>query len=366
MHSRLDYVRRCLGARLGIVALLLLSAGCLAPPPKLARDCAYGVVRANHPDTLQRFAVLVEDLYPRVLDAVPAAVPRPCDLWAQNQLRYYRFSRGSAGHHGFTVVDSNPARIHIRADSPFPDWIVAHELVHALLADSWDTLPAIVEEGICDVVACLLCPERAGQIRMRRLTGALGYLGKYYVYYQYDEPFRIDGRSLGLSATHSVKFGIGYEESRWSLNEALALDSLPGTTDSGAEYGLGYVIAARIVERHGLGALLSMCQRASAQQLPLVPAAWLLEAAELPSDLSDWPIDEVIDFGAPELAALAMHKRDELIPLLCRTLTEAVGDESASAKFLAAAPRLTTGSGARISFLEMPHLLRAAMLRQRR
>lgn len=342
------------------LALVVAASGCLAPPPRFVKECQFGVVRADHPDTLQRFRTLVEELYPRVVESVPASVPRPCDLWAQNRLRYYRFSSTTDGHHGFTVIDSDPARIHVRADSPFPDWIVAHELVHATLGDAWAPLPAVVEEGLCDVIACQLCPHRAGQIRMRRMTGALGYLGKYALYYQYDTPFGADPQLRGLQATHSVRFSISYQRNEKSVLEALQLPALPGDTDVGAEYGIGYVIASRIVARHGIGALLEMCQRARVEGLELVPAEWLLRAAELPEDIASWPLAEILDFDEPELRALALQKRDELIPLLRRTLQEIPGDHSAGEKFRAASPRLVTSDGARVSFLDLPQLLHAA------
>lgn len=264
------------------LALLLAVAACTAPPAARV-DTPYGLARADTADEARQLAELLAELGPAVRQTLPDSLDRPTEVWLEDFGRY-RALDGRPGVVGLTSLSAGHIRIRADRLGLDADFVLVHELVHALLGPSWEPLPAVVTEGLCDAVAARLAPEAATRVRaVRRLDAAfawprLGFELRYF------EP--ADGTRPAL---------------RLPLGELPALDplaalELPGRglhlsqerDDLPALYGYGLVVVERILARHGVERLHALCLRATADGLEQVPAAWLLEAAELDADPATW------------------------------------------------------------------------------
>lgn len=278
--------------QLGLAAALCLAASCLAPPPPIALETAYGEVRAEDHATAAEFAELYEELVPRVREILPGTREREIDLWVQKELRVYRHRPRHASVRGFTLVDgtSGPRRIHLQEDGQ-SSWYLSHELVHALVSEEWAPLPGLLEEGLADHVAEMLNPREAGHIRAQRLLNASVFTGGLAVGIVYSYP-ESQASPRGWKRCH--------RDSRIQPGEALdpALvqelletpreelrrrdDDLPE-----AFYGISWLIVSRIVERRGLEGLHRLCLDATEAGERLVAADTLLAAAEIDLDRLD-------------------------------------------------------------------------------
>ena len=141
-------------ARASLCALGLLASSCLAPPPPIVVETAYGDVRARTPATAEEVAHLLEGLAPRVQELLPGSQDRPVDVWVQQELRVHRFHKRPESVRGFTLLSNEfeARRIHLQEAGQSP-WYLGHELVHALIDRSWAPLPGILEEGLADAIA---------------------------------------------------------------------------------------------------------------------------------------------------------------------------------------------------------------------
>src|SRR4030095_9983937 len=63
-------------------------------------------------------------------------------------------------------------RIHLRTGAERLERTLAHELVHQCAGEMFEELPGTLEEGLCDLVASLACPESAARLRAGRLSSA--------------------------------------------------------------------------------------------------------------------------------------------------------------------------------------------------
>ncbi|MCZ6597532.1 MAG: hypothetical protein O7B99_07835 [Planctomycetota bacterium] len=295
------------GGRCFVGVALLLASACAAPPPPIAVETPYGVVRADSKAKATEVADLLAQLSPRVQAVLPGTQDRVIDVWVQSVLRSTRHGSRAKGVKGFTLLarEFEPKRIHLLEDGEL-SWYLSHELVHALLNKSWAPLPGLLEEGLGDVVAEQLNPAFADRIRAHRLFTASGFSGGVTFTLVYTVPG--SGRTRRNWAETSMRLqvlegrpaaGIAelLEHSRHVLRKEWR--ELPE-----AFYGLAYLIVSRIVERHGLDGLYELCLEATRNGQDLISAERILAAAEL----------DPLDFDADFLAT--MFGRSETRQLL--------------------------------------------------
>ena len=148
------------GALGALLTTLLGAAACQAPAPPVAIETPYGMVRAESEGKAEEVAEMLEVLSPRVKDLLPGTFDREIDVWVQSVLRSSRYGQRATGVKGFTLLagEFDAKRIHLLEDGEL-SWYLSHELVHALVDESWSTLPGLLEEGLGDVVAEELNPE---------------------------------------------------------------------------------------------------------------------------------------------------------------------------------------------------------------
>jgi hypothetical protein len=278
-----------------LTALVLVLSGtsaCLAPPPPMVVETPYGDVHAEDRSTAAEVATMLRALAPEVMERLPGSQDRAIDVWVQDRLRVYRYNERPQSVRGFTLLSDefDARRIHLQEDGQSP-WYLAHELVHALIGPSWAPLPGILEEGLADVIAEGLSPEHQNHIRAHRLLNATAFSDGLRVVVGHRPPggdalsrgsaeYR---RALRLRLTRSVPVETARElfaTTRTELHQRW-----PEIPES--FYGLAWLLVSRAVERHGVEGLHELCLRATEEGHELVPAGWLLEAANLDLDELD-------------------------------------------------------------------------------
>jgi len=297
-----------LGPRAWVAAALVLLAACQVAPPAQRVEGPAGAVRAASLARAEEVAGFLAELQPLVLAALPGARERSLEVWVQESPRLYRFAAsGYSEADGFWAAGQG--RIHLREGADSLQRTLAHEIVHADLDGPWQLLPGTVEEGLCDWVSALVCPEAAPRMRAGRLIAAC---------------FATGGMELGLDVVvprevHRLGIDVGFSAeivlhggTPLALDPAQVFDvraGLSSTTLSPehkrAFYGLAYLLVDRIARRVGLEGLYGLCRRARAEGREEVPAEWLLAAADLHgTGREEWRAAVHAALGSEELEQL--------------------------------------------------------------
>lgn len=305
---------------------MALLPGCLVTPPKVALHAERGLVRAESAVQARYVAKLLDDLAPRVQGLLPDTRSDPLEVWVQSELAIYSHWQVERDVPAFTIEGGR--RIHMRSADPRElSTALGHELVHAMLGDSWSSLPAVAEEGLADWVQEQLHPDLASSLRADHLSKTSA---------------AFDGLQLGIwlpsaSGQHQLAAFtfLGRPEGTPPLGPPSTAIARRGGCGSGMFqpyevsvsdprlYGLGYLLVARIVERHGMAELHALCLKASEFGLETVPSPWLLERAGLDDDPASWRLAVAARFGRLEITALGRT----LVPFLVRMLAEDVSDQ---------------------------------------
>lgn len=289
-----------------LFALALVSA-CVAPPPA-AVETIYGTVRADTPEQALAVAHQLEMLRPAVAARVPDTRDGPVDVWVQSEVHPFPFTPDVLRQQPGVTVEafwlSNP-RIHLRSVQDELPTSLVHELVHALAGASWRALPAVLEEGMCDLVGMQLQPDST--LGAQRLWSAAHLFRSPGTVLAFRAPavrglelLAEDTQGL-LSAEVADALSTVAEDGLWMhvrwkpepREEPVELDDVLRIAPSrlffwslsierlSSAYGLGYLLTERIAERRGLDGLRELCLAAASEGLSLVPAEVLLEAAEV-------------------------------------------------------------------------------------
>ena len=245
----------------GVVLVSMMLGGCLTAPRAVLATPS-GEVRASDETTAREVAEYARWAEREVRARLPGLRTGGVDIWVQAQVSAGLWSRihmRTGEYSAFTLSspDLPRPRIHVPSDG-YRDTL-SHEYVHALLGAQWDSLPAILEEGLCTIVSIEITEAIAEPPEYLLLAS----LGPQFVRAHKVEPEQLELRSL------------------LKLTQSLELD------DHGVEYqkfayGMGYFLVRRIVERAGIEGLFELCLCANAEQLDLIPADRILAAAELP------------------------------------------------------------------------------------
>ena len=316
---------RLRAAVLSLTALLL--TGCLAPPPRLAVETHYGVVRADSKAPALEVADLLDELVPHVRRLLPDTRTDDLEVWVQTQLAVYRGWPVDSKVPAFTV--EGEGRIHLLdGDRIALAAALGHELVHAMLGPGWSTLPAVAEEGLADWMQEQLNPPVRSSLRADHLAKAGAAAGGLdFAVWSRDPHHR--GRRL---ATIRFPEDIAGEQ---PLDPRRALDE--GDEDKGGLfqpyqvavsdprlYGVGYLVVSRIVERRGLEGLYQLCRRAEEEGRKQVSADALMTAAHLSGGPATWRRLVIERVRQGELMALGR----QLVPTLVQLVVEDVGPRS--------------------------------------
>ncbi|QDU66287.1 hypothetical protein [Engelhardtia mirabilis] len=350
LHTRIAGLRRL---TLALAGAALLGA-CAAPAPPMAVSHDWGLVRAESQAEAVRFGDLVGELQPRILEVLPGTEQRETEVWVQHELRHRMGQVVPSTVKGFTLVgdDNQRGRIHLRSDTEFPQWFLAHELVHALVGPDWKTLPGALEEGLCDVVAAQLTPEASARIRALRAVEGSIFCGRMPLTVEYDAP---------PGDPHDGRLEIDFHYDRGgaevNLEELLSYDTLSLKRRwkrlPDCFYGIGFVVVERIRERHGLGYLHELCLRAADEGHTVVPYQWLAEAAG---------IDDVISLRSAPTELLGPAEFEawrELVPgfhayLATQVFSAKYGDLGAAGMLEALDPRVLLHDGSTVHLAAMP------------
>ena len=252
------------------LAGLLAQTACLVPPRSVLVT-ASGEVRAPNAILARKAARHVDWTRAELKRRLPGLRDTRTDVWVQEHAYAGPLVWMRVGKlHAFTLESAelgNP-RIHVPVETYRTS--ISHELVHALLGPDWDPLPAMVEEGLCDVMSVELADDP--QLHLNLLVSAT--IGPRLARRAHKMAARVELQQM-LRAKHSL-----------DLHDH-------GSDFTAYAYGLGYVLVDRIRDRHGLGWLYDMCLRARDEGYELLPADWVIEAAEvgdseqLKADLSE-------------------------------------------------------------------------------
>ncbi|MFT7486400.1 MAG: hypothetical protein ACI9F9_002255, partial [Candidatus Paceibacteria bacterium] len=295
-------------ARFLLATSLLAASACQASPPQAQFQGPVGLVRANKAVDAAQVSGLFEGLSAEVAALLPDVKNRAREVWVQATPALYRFSGNSyAEADGFW--SESYGRIHLREDAQSLQRTLAHELVHASLGDSWDALPGTIEEGLCDVVSVLLCPEHASNMRTGRLSAAAFATGGLELEVQIFVPGEMSLSKLRIGTMSRVRLMANKPPTFdpcdvFTVEAGLSSTELP-IDDKKALYGLSYLLVDRIVARRGFEGLHGLCLRADREGLDEVPSSWLLEAADMTgASTIDWRLALQDAIGTRELQTL--------------------------------------------------------------
>lgn len=292
---------------LAVVVAAFLSGGCLVAPPATEARSREGVVRAENVERAHAVADALERLVPEVLALVPDTRRAGLEVWVQDVPALYEHEASAySDADGFFAAHSR--RIHLREGPDHIERTLAHELVHASLGPSWRTLPGTLEEGLCDYVSTLLCPEAAGRLAAGRLSSAAFATGGLVLDIDLAAP------ATDRPGEHDVCWSARLRlegEPRVSVDPFRVFDLEAGlssielsASQKKAYYGIAFLLVRRIGERAGLEGLHELCVRAREQGLEHVPAERILEAAGLGLDRASLRAAIETAFGPRELEAL--------------------------------------------------------------
>lgn len=347
-------------SRLLLAGLLAFAVGCLAPPPPISVDTAFGEVRAERDQEALEVADLLIEMAPQIREILPGVQDRRVDVWVQERLRLYRWQERTESVRGFTLLakEFDATRIHLRGGGQ-SSWYLAHELVHALIDESWRPLPALLEEGLADVVAEELNPQFAAHIRAHRLFNVSLLTEGMLLDVAWSEPNDGPRRTWpARQAAMRVEVPAAPDEPP-VRGERERLERLLGANRATLHdhfhelpesyYGLAWFLVSRIVDRRGLDGLHRMCLDATARDLDVIPLDELLAAADVSLDAFDARL--VGDaFGYRELRAAA-YLRPEVFGDLTNELLGPYFPTASSKRILwRVMPRFVTSDGDEIPF----------------
>ena len=288
----------------------MLGTGCRIAPPPVSVYADVGIARAHDEPSARRVAGWMNELVPAIRGAVPGTIDEEPDVWVQRKLRMDAFRKIPESVNG--IAFSNH-RILLRASDTHQRETLCHELVHHLLDEPWETLPTVIEEGLCEKVAEQFASDDPVEFRARRLVAALHAFGglsgslslrvkpRTAPEIMLGMPFQAEPREdRGVSAAESLTLRGGYGD--------IASGKLNAT-----HYALGYWLVDRIHERSGYGGLHRLAERAFADDLEIIPIEQVLRLANVPRDPEAWrPFllerfdeDEVLEFTRDVAEALA-------------------------------------------------------------
>lgn len=236
------------------------------------------IVRASSVERAEEAARLLEQGRELIEARVPDVRDGGVEVWLQPELRlgfWMGLLSPELEFKGITVTVPSLARprIYLREDD-YQEGLV-HEMVHALLGESWDTLPQAVEEGLCERIEELVIESPYTGLWLALASGR----SELSLRFEYRTPEGGVAYSMGqMSFLEESDGEVDPDVPIVQLLEQEGYADL-STAQAGRLYGVGYFIAGRIVARHGIDGLNELCVRAAEAGEATVPSRWLLDAA---------------------------------------------------------------------------------------
>ena len=288
-----------LSPRAAACALLLGLAGCLAHfPPRLphAAESPWGTVRAEDPAIASEMATLVDEIAPRIAPEVPGLDVRDLDV---------RVVRGFAdplwGGATFQMPGGYWMELPVGSLPELARSTLAHELVHYWLGPDWDPLPAVLEEGLADLVAGRVVPEESAIERA-------GYAILLSTAFSGGLELRVGPPSEARASIATMRLNADLDPAQLpELDDVLRMSSRDLNAVESREnrlflYGFGYLFASRI----GVERLYELCRLARQRGHARIPAEWIYREAGIdPRDPGSWKVAIDGILGIEERAALA-------------------------------------------------------------
>jgi hypothetical protein len=335
-----------------------LASSCVTPPAASV-ESLHGKVRAPTEEEAAVVAELLDDLHPRVRALLPGTEEQRVEVWLQEELRM--FSMVEPSHEVVALNFDAWNRIHLKRGSSFLPEDLAHELVHLMLDESWNTLPPVLEEGLADHVGLALNPNMAPGFRAGRLSMVLGGLGRYSGRVRFGRP--------AIEGTDSLVFHM-IEPPRELLSplaafraEVREISPHSRSTLKNTLYGLGFLAVERIIDRVGFDGLHQLAVEAGESGQRVIPAQLLLDAARLDADPESWVTAALESMGRAELAALATQQAPSLAAMLVDACASMLVDHNGESFLAEVQPMLSlVAGGPEVSLAEIP-AVRASLSR---
>jgi hypothetical protein len=274
-------------------------------------------VRADSEVEARDLADLLLELRPRVAALLPDASDRTTEIWLDAALRGSGLTEAS-GVAALTNLGAGRIQISGASAGIGVDFLLAHELVHALMGRSWDPLPAVMKEGLCDAIACELVPQEAPRARALRYFAARFAFGDQELSVAFTEPSF--GRRFGARV---LVTGAGIERRRPMTALAVrghGVHLADDLEDEDVLYGYGLLLVERTVSRIGFDGLHALCLQAAIEGREVVPTDWLLWAADLDEGDASWRRALADGLRGPELLALTSQLDTGLADALVSSL----------------------------------------------
>lgn len=248
-------------------------------------------MRADDTGEARRISALLDDLGPRLSSEIPGTREdsSAVEVWMQDQPHLFQFPGEAAGDAEGLYAPAQH-RILLARGLEDTERVLAHELVHACLGESWHTLPGTLEEGLCDAIAARWSSVGVARLRAGRLSSAALVCGGLQLDVEITERCAETGQRRGWSSRVSLSSDQVVEEPQrdvFRVSAGLSSTRLEPSVKRGF-YGLSFLLVDRIVERIGVDGLHEMCLRAEEEGYVRIPRPWLLRAAELEDDARAW------------------------------------------------------------------------------
>ncbi|MFN0009179.1 MAG: hypothetical protein ACKVXR_14850 [Planctomycetota bacterium] len=285
-------------------------------PPPARFDGGMGVVRARSEEEARSVAQALDGFLPKIAREIPDARraitqrgsgARTLEVWVQEEPALYAFPSSTAYRDADGFFSDRLGRIHLRAGSDDVERTLVHELVHASLGSSWQSLPGTLEEGLCDVVASRLCPQSAARLRAGRLLAAALAIGGLDIEIQMPA---VAGSEDHVSEPRLVQRILPAEGAVDDLDPLEVFRTRAGISSASigsdrkkALYGLAFLVAERVIERRGIEGLHDLVLQAGPGDMTVA----FLAAAELTRDPEDWRRALAAALGPAEIAELSRH-----------------------------------------------------------
>lgn len=265
--------------RLAVAALATVAAACTNLPP-VAEVTPHGVIRSHDGPAASAIAPEFIELRTAIRALLPDTRSGPVDIWVEERpnLHGHGDEEGWADAYTLTWGGARTPRVHLPAETGTDAErrnLIAHELVHALLGPSWQSLPTALEEGLATWVATQLEP-RSYQRVTKLLAAAPDRLA------QIEMVAALGGAPLALPDRHLTLMIASASDATVEDILAYPVDGElypPGRAAKLRLYGVGLALTDTIVRREGLEGLHALCLRAQREGHRRIPVEWILAAA---------------------------------------------------------------------------------------
>jgi hypothetical protein len=349
-----------------LIPLLLLTscASMLPDAPEFSVETPLGTAFAHSPES----ASVLVDSWIRLSRSIENRLP---DAKKNEQLDVWLLGKDeipdpfSIGHPmgGVTYSINGDAWLIQVPDTHKLDWILAHELTHALLGRSWNTLGGVLEEGLCEWFGAQEAPELLPMRMLQVQMGAAALFGHdqagmFFNFSVRNEDGDVDVRWLGEKGLTP--------EPIWRIKDLkyyLSQRSISAFPEVRAGLQrMGTFLIFRILEREGLQGLHQLCLDAETLGHRVVPYEMIMYAAGLNPDGSDLHRELTAPLTARRLShTLKRYGREFGHYIASEYAPHFPGyDGEHFVRFSGAT--LRSGEGRNISLFEYPALRRATQL----